>query len=290
LSATAGTTVEPLVFPCEGSVLVGVLHRAGGERAEVAVLVVVGGPQYRVGSHRQFVSSARALAAAGFPVLRFDYRGMGDSEGECAGFEQVTEDIRAAMGAIEAACKPRRGIVLLGLCDAASAALMYCRKDPRVAGLILMNPWVRSEQTQAAAMVRSYYGARLLQADFWRKLVSGGFDFMGSAAAFFGNLSRAARRPPATRVEGFKESMRSGLRHFAGPVLLVQSGRDLTADEFRALCRTDDEWRLALRRENVEIAELPEADHTFSRAGDLESFNGHCCRWLAQQFGDGSCR
>ena len=49
---------------------------------------MVGGPQYRVGSHRQFTLMARAFAAAGYPVLRFDYRGIGDSEGESRGFER----------------------------------------------------------------------------------------------------------------------------------------------------------------------------------------------------------
>lgn len=283
MSAVAGA-VESLVFHCQGSALVGILHRAADERSDVAVLVVVGGPQYRVGSHRQFVSSARSLAAAGFPVLRFDYRGMGDSEGTYAGFEHVADDIRAAVDAIETACNPRRGIVLLGLCDAASAALMYCRSDPRVVGLILMNPWVRSEQSQAAVVVRKYYVSRLLQTDFWRKLVSGGFDFIGSARSLFGNLARAATRPAGSEAVGFIERMRSGLRHFTGPVLIVQSGRDLTADEFRAHCRSDAEWRQVLARSGVEVVDMAEADHTFSQAGQLAEFNDRCGRWLLRQF------
>lgn len=282
--------VEPLLFRCQGSVLIGVLHRAAGEQGDVAVLVVVGGPQYRVGSHRQFVSSARALAAAGFPVLRFDYRGMGDSDGDYAGFEHVADDIRAAIDAIETACRPRRGVVLLGLCDAASAALMYCRSDPRVVGLILTNPWVRSEQSQAAVVVRRYYVTRLLQVDFWRKLVGGGFDFLGSAGSLFGNLARAAKGPAGPQAGGFIESMRLGLTHYTGPVLIVQSGRDLTADEFRARCRSDAGWRRGLARSGMEVVDMAGADHTFSQASQLEEFNGHCGRWLARHFGGASCR
>lgn len=282
--------VEPLVFRCQGSALIGVLHRAASEQSDVAVLVVVGGPQYRVGSHRQFVSSARALAAAGFPVLRFDYRGMGDSDGNYAGFEHVADDIRAAIDGIETACQPRRGVVLLGLCDAASAALMYCRSDPRVVGLILMNPWVRSEQSQAAVVVRRYYVTRLLQADFWRKLVGGGFDFTGSARSLFGNLARAAKRSAEPQAGGFIESMRSGLEHYIGPVLIVQSGRDLTTDEFRARCRSDAGWRRALARSGVEVVDMADADHTFSQARYLEECNRHCSSWLARHFGGASCR
>jgi len=282
----SGDSVQPIVFRCGGSAVLGILHLAAGDRHEAAVLVIVGGPQYRVGSHRQFVSTARALAAAGYPVLRFDHRGMGDSEGVFTGFEGIAEDIRAAIDTLVETCRPRRGVVLLGLCDAASAALMYCGSDPRVVGLILMNPWVRSEQTQAAVVVKRYYVARLLQADFWRKLVGGGFDFVGSAKSLAGNLRRAAKRPEGFRRGGFIEAMRTGLLGFTGPVLIVQSGRDLTADEFRACCAADPEWQRGISRKGAEVFDLPEADHTFSRAGDLGQFNDHSTAWLTRHFGN----
>lgn len=281
---------EPLIFECQGSTLVGILHRPATARRGVAVLVIVGGPQYRVGSHRQFVSSARSIAAAGYPVLRFDYRGMGDSDGEFAGFECVSDDIRSAIDALCSACHPPRGVVLLGLCDAASAALMYCSSDTRVAGLILMNPWVRTGHSQAAVIVKRYYVTRFLQADFWRKLVSGGFDFFGSTASLARNVLRAAKRPGAAEATEFIGVMRAGFEQFSAPVLIVQSGRDLTADEFRALCRDGAGWQRALARDTVQVVDMVQADHTFSRMSDLEEFNGHCKRWLDGNFGDAGCR
>ena len=45
--------------------------------ASRGMLIVVGGPQYRAGSHRQFTLLARDVAATGVPTMRFDYRGMG---------------------------------------------------------------------------------------------------------------------------------------------------------------------------------------------------------------------
>src|SRR5690606_142592 len=122
--------------------------------------------------------------------------------------------IRAAIDAVEAACKPRDGVVLLGLCDAASAALMDCRSDPRVAGLILVNPWVRSEQSQAAAVVRHYYLRRLLQTDFWRKLGRGRVNLSGSLGSLFGNVARASRRPNKSQAQSFINAMRTGLCKF----------------------------------------------------------------------------
>lgn len=286
----SANTEEPLVFPCEGSALVGILHHTPAARCEVAVLVIVGGPQYRVGSHRQFVSSAHALAAAGYPVLRFDYRGMGDSEGEFRGFEHVAEDIKSAIDVLCQTCHPRRGVVLFGLCDAASAALTYCLSDPRIVGLILVNPWVRSAQSQAEVVVKRYYTSRLRQADFWRKMATGHFDFFGSLGSLIGNLKRAVRHPGHVEAMGYIDAMRSGLVQFAGPVMIVQSGRDLTADEFRALCRRDPVWQKALLRPDVEVVDMANADHTFSTATDLAQFNAGCGSWLARQFGGGSCR
>ena len=45
--------------------------------ASTGLLLVVGGPQYRVGSHRQFVKLCRAAAANRIPAFRFDVAGMG---------------------------------------------------------------------------------------------------------------------------------------------------------------------------------------------------------------------
>src|SRR5262245_40701144 len=113
-----------VVFGCDGEELLGVLHEPGSQEAGTApastgVIIVVGGPQYRVGSHRQFVLMARELAGRGHAVLRFDYRGMGDSDGATRTFEAVSEDIRCAIDVLFAEQPGLTGVVLWGLCDAA---------------------------------------------------------------------------------------------------------------------------------------------------------------------------
>ena len=123
--------VRPVVFNCEGVLLHGMLHE-GAPSATTGVLVIVGGPQYRVGSHRQFVLLGRALAERGYPVLRFDYRGLGDSDGEPHTFETIDADIRAAIDAFTRLRPGLERVVVWGLCDAASAALFYGATDHRV--------------------------------------------------------------------------------------------------------------------------------------------------------------
>lgn len=264
-----------VVFESSGNRLVGIAHCAEPRRGGVGVLIVVGGPQTRVGSHRQFVSLSRYLAQHGIPSLRFDYAGMGDSDGTGGHFLAAGEDIDKAV----AACIAELGVdrvVIWGLCDAASAALLYCRNFPtqRIAGLVLLNPWVRTEQGEAKTIVRHYYLQRLTEPGFWRKVARLEFDVLGSARALLANLRKAARGRSgvgselgvATTAENYVAHMLEGLQQFDGAVLLVISGRDLTATEFTDLARADADWRAAVAGRVTRRLNLPQADHTFSDA------------------------
>lgn len=73
---------------------------------------------------------------------------MGDSGGAQRDFEAIALDIGAAIDALRQACPGVAKIVLWGLCDAASASLLHVEatRDPRIAGLCLLNPWVRSRR------------------------------------------------------------------------------------------------------------------------------------------------
>lgn len=286
---TAAHVETALVFACEGAELPGILH-PGEPSATRGVLVVVGGPQYRVGSHRQFVLLARDLAAAGIPVLRFDYRGMGDASGECAGFETIDADIAAAIDAFCAQLPALREIVIWGLCDAASAALFYAWRDPRIVGLALLNPWMRTEAGQARAYLRHYYWGRLVNPDLWRKIGRGEFQFVTALRSLLAllrqsrriNSGDAAVRASTTTsaAVALPERMAEGWRRFTGPVLLILSGDDLTAAEFRDAVKASRRWRRLLARPQVTVRELAEANHTFSRREWRDQVTAWTREWL----------
>ena len=260
----------PLVFALGDDALVGMLAAPAGPAHETAMLVVVGGPQVRTGSHRHFVQLARHLAAQGHAVLRFDVRGMGDSSGTPAGFEHLHDDIAAAVSELQRQRPEVRRVVLWGLCDGASAALLYVQqtRDPRIGGLVLLNPWVRSPETLARATLRHYYLQRLMQPGFWRKLVGGSVG-LGAVRGWWHNFQTARQQVRLARGSDglpFAARMADGWRGFDGPILLVLSGDDVTAHEFSGHAASDSHWRGALAMPRVQRVNLPTADHTFSNA------------------------
>jgi exosortase A-associated hydrolase 1 len=263
---------DALVFECEGRSLVGILSGAGLP-AERGVLIVVGGPQYRAGSHRQFTLLARHLAEHGVPALRFDYRGIGDSDGEVRTFEGVGADIRCAIDRFFASVPGLKGVVIWGLCDAASAALFYAHQDARVRGLVLLNPWVRTQQGLARAHLQHYYLKRLFQASLWRKIARGEFRVGEAAGALRGSVVNAmGRRRSPDAIDELSESetplperMERGLRKFRGRVLFILSGNDLTAQEFKDVVARSRDWQQLLAGGRVTRYDLAEANHTFAR-------------------------
>lgn len=270
-----------LRFQCHGDWLYGVATVPAQAR-DRGVVIVVGGPQYRVGSHRQFALLARALAARGTPVLRFDYRGMGDSQGNPRSFDDIDDDLRAAIDHFTGAEYGVNEVVLWGLCDGASAALFYAPQDARVTGVVLANPWARSSDGIAKTTLKHYYRRRLLEPAFWKKLFSGRFN-AGKALGSFARLLGAAAAAPVPTNEckaPLRERMRAGLAQFRGKVLLLTSGVDLTAQEFLEMEKSSGEWKSLLARPQVSRQALPEADHTFSRRSWRDQVAAHTANWL----------
>lgn len=268
-----------LVFEANGQPMLGVLSRPT-EPPRVGVVIVVGGPQYRAGSHRQFVSLAWSLAGTGFVVLRFDYRGMGDSGGPLRGFEQIDDDLRAAVDALAAHQPQLEHVVLWGLCDGASAALMYAPQDPRVTALALANPWARGADTQARAQLVHYYARRLFSLDLWRRALTGRLRLRESAKDLGGSV-RDAVGPTVAAPGDYRQRMTDALQAFGGPVLWLMSGADLTAREFGMFMGADERRRRLLSGTRCARTDFPDADHTFSSA-TAESAVAHAtAHWLA---------
>lgn len=280
----------PLVFDCQGEDLIGIVHRPQ-QPSEIGVLTIVaGGPQYRAGVGRGMVSLARSLARHGVPVMRFDYRGLGDSSGEFQGFGDIAEDIQAAVKAFRQEVPQVQKVVLWGGCDAASAAMIHGAKVSGVESLILGNPWVSTQEIRSAVL-RKHYTRRLGEAQFWRKLLRfeynlfdytvAGIKKVASRLARVFSGSQSAATQQASESEGRPiDRMLTGLRDFQGPVLFLMSGRSLVTNEFDELINGDSAWQAVYERPSCQRIDLPEADQTFSDGDSRERVNQAILSWL----------
>lgn len=264
------------LFDCASTPAVGVLSLPADRSPTVGLLIVVGGPQYRVGAHRQFVQLARHAAEQGCVAMRFDYRGMGDSWEDLRDFEGVATDLHDAIEAFYREVPSLERLVLWGLCDGASAACLHVGREARVDGLILFNPWVHTEAGEAATRLKHYYTQRLVSREFWRKLLRGGVSWRTSAQALVATLRRylhgqksasaPGRGTPLAPDAPLPDRMAAALQASGLPIAIGLSGNDRVAQEFEDVAVPMPAWKTVFQRQLVEMEHIPDADHTLASA------------------------
>jgi len=135
---------EPLQLG-EGGRLFGILTSPSIPRSNAQDLPVFvflsAGLLHRVGPYRLYVRLARELAQMGFSLLRVDLAGRGDSpprpgltnqQSVAADFAEILVVLESRLG--------RLPLVLAGLCSGADNAIRLTLKEPRVVGMVLLDP------------------------------------------------------------------------------------------------------------------------------------------------------
>ena len=121
----------------EGEVMEGVAHR-GEARPPLLILP----PRPADGGGMDHVIAAElafAAASDGHPTLRFNYRGVGGSQGERGSDEALVEDAGAALGVVlENAQAPSAAVAVLH--GSARVALELRARHPEAAALCLESP------------------------------------------------------------------------------------------------------------------------------------------------------
>lgn len=240
-----------VTFSCSGETLAGTLDPAPGA---TGLLIVSGGNELRIGAHRGQALLAATIAAAGYPVLRFDRRGIGDSTGRNDGFRSSAPDIAAAAAALREHTGITR-MVAFGNCDAATALALF-HGQAGIDRLVLANPWIvePSGDLPPPAAIRATYAARLSSPAEWRRLLTGGVNFRRLAQ---GLAALAKRRPPQTElVRAFTTALSSGT-----PTEILLATRDHTAVAFL------DAWHL---RDLTPLHHRDSDSHSFARPGDAD--------------------
>lgn len=252
-------TRRQFTFSCRGIILAGAVDLAP---ATTGLLIVSGGNEVRSGPWASQALLAERIAAAGFPVLRFDRRGVGDSAGHNTGFTGSADDIAAACRAFRAHVPTLKRIVAFGNCDGASALMLA--GGVGVDALVLANPWTFAPEAGLAAptdseladpqptpmpssVLRRHYLKRLTDPRAVWRLLTGKVQ-IGKLA---GSLADAAKgdAPPSSLAR----QMADGIAEYAGPVTILLAERDRTAQAFRA------NWD----KSDPRLRECPDATHSF---------------------------
>ncbi len=244
-----------LSFACEGETLAASLDDSGGT---TGLLLVIGGSQTRIGSHRMYERLAKALADNGYPCFRYDRRGVGDSSGVDPGYRASGPDITAAAAAFRAESPALTRIVGFGLCDGATA-LALLAAQAKLDGLILVNPWlveVEDADSPPPAAIRRHYRQRLTSREGWKKILTGSVNWrkflkgVRKASAAHGEAPLASETAAALRASGLS-------------VWLILAEGDATAIAAQAELKATAFEGLIAGRET-----LPTDSHTFARPED----------------------
>ena len=179
--------------------LVGIVTRAASAASadRPAIVILNTGIIHRVGHHRMFVTMSRALGAVGYTVLRFDFSGIGDSDPRDDGLSLVDAcmaEIKEALDWLEREGKASR-MILVGLCSGADHAVLYGHTDPRIVGLVLMDPSI----PPTLRYYMHYIGQRLSQVRSWFNVLSGRSRTLRMLMQLMlpiGQRERKARRHP----------------------------------------------------------------------------------------------
>ena len=224
-----------VIFACAGETLAGSIDMAA---ATTGLLIVTGGNELRCGPFGSHAELADKIATAGFPVFRYDRRGVGDSSGSNATFADSTDDIAAALHAFKAHVPTLRRMVAYGNCDAASALMLA--GGTGFDSLVLANPWTfepepepereapAAEPEMPPAAIRAHYLRRIVDLSAWKRLLSGKVE-VGKLA---GSIAAAVKSdpPPSTLAQ----EIANGLSRFGGGAAILIAENDRTAHAFLA--------------------------------------------------------
>jgi exosortase A-associated hydrolase 1 len=247
-------------FDCEGTRLVGTFDE---ETQTTGLLIVSGGNEIRSGAHAGQAAMAAHFAALGYPVFRYDRRGIGDSEGDNGGYENSAADIAAAVSTFRHDAPAMQRVVAFGNCDAATALALF-GEGVAIDALILANPWVIENATAEAstpltsAAVRARYWNRLKNPSSMIDLFTGKINLRKLA----GGLIKAAQSDTPT---GLAERIATALTTSPLPSMILLADRDTTALAFMSAWNSTAFTDVRSRHE-ITLQSCSTASHSFADA------------------------
>jgi len=141
-------TETPFFFQNTGTELFGVWHRPGEADSKRCFVFCYPCFEEKLWAQRVFVSFARELARRGYHVLRFDFMGHGDSDGDFyrTNIHSRVSDLTRAVDVLRNELGTDCSVGLLGLRLGATIAAIYAEADPNISKLVLWDPIINGAQ------------------------------------------------------------------------------------------------------------------------------------------------
>ncbi|MEW8052186.1 MAG: alpha/beta fold hydrolase [Candidatus Thiodiazotropha sp.] len=312
----------PVIFSNRnGLKLFGILEQPDSGAKNIAVLLLSPGIKMRVGPHRMYNKLSRVLVSNGFTVLRFDFYGLGDSEGELD--QKVLVDVynsiqngRYTEDTIDAMDWVSRtysidSFILGGLCGGAITGMLAGSIDNRVKGLIalgLINVFEGGEENfskfvtegQLDELKRGYV-SKLTDINSWKRVITLKSDFRTIFKILlkpFRVVSKRIReklnRNTKKKIEfihddssntnpKFAPTFFSMLQH-SRKMLLIYSGGDRLLWEFKEKFESIYKSHLSDYSHMYDLHIIPDANHILSLSEWEETMHNLVREWLETNF------
>lgn len=287
-------------FQSKGLNLFGIFHPAENMDRKVGVIFINSGMQNRVGPHRIYVKTARRLSQVGFSVLRVDFPGIGDSEGDVkeTHFDcHDPEDTKSAITFLKQEEKIEK-IVIIGLCAGARNALKTADKDLRVDSVILwslpiisipqnigdpqQDPRGRMSRTGAKLYLRKTMN-KAFRIRSWKEYRSSGgnlLSVMVTLRTIFWNLVASDKKWANNRHREFFETFES-LLSAGRKGLFVYGEKDIIVKkEFEEKFNEFSNGK----RHSCEFFIVPNGDHSFTSIKAENNVIEKTVSWLTKLY------
>ena len=263
--------------------LVGILTEpATGVPVKAPAIFLNSGILHHVGASRLYVRMARALAAQGHPCFRFDFSGIGDSEARrdtLSAAEAAVVEVREAMDLLAARKTGGDRFILVGLCSGADMAFKAALLDPRVIGLVQLDPFAY----RTRGFYVRHYLPKLVKPAAWARFVNVRLDRWKKAR-------RPAERSDAERLEYVapeyrrifppREMVAESLKLLLGRgVQMLHVFSDGQTDHINHASQYEESFREINFGDRLQVEYIPNSLHTFTELGDQEVLLRTIAHW-----------
>jgi pimeloyl-ACP methyl ester carboxylesterase len=311
--------VIPVIFSnSDGYKLFGMLHEPASINKDLpAVVLLSPGVKTRVAPHRLYNKMAASFTDAGFRVLRFDFYGLGDAEGEVeeeyladlygtVSVGRYIDDTQAALAWMQ----KEHGIskfVIGGLCGGAITGLLAGANDNRVVGLLALgipvisySPNIDRRKYLTQGQIRNLrkgYIQKLFDPKSWIRLLTFRSDFRVIGKVLRQIFKEKAKTPvplhkqpaqdPSAQEDNLNELFPPAFFNMAergAKMLLIFSGADRLAHEYSEKFATRYANELEKHRNAFELSTIENANHILSSKEWQQQMLSIAGKWLGSNF------